>query len=44
MNGWTLFFTISGVAAVSAQLTRIIVWLDTPRRRRWEKQRWHSGA
>ena len=32
MNGWTLFFTISGVAAMSAQLTRIIVWLDEPRR------------
>lgn len=32
MTGWTLFFTVAGVGAVSAQLTRIIVWLDEPRR------------
>ena len=32
MTGWTLFFVITGVAAVRAQLTRIIVWLDDPRR------------
>ena len=32
MTGWTLFFVIAGVAAVSEQLTRIIVWLDEPRR------------
>ena len=32
MTGWTLFFVITGVAAVSAQLMRIIVWLDEPGR------------
>ena len=32
MTGWTLFFVIAGVAAVSAQRTRIVGWLGEPRR------------
>lgn len=34
MTGWTLFFVITGVAAVSNQIMKLIFLLDEPRRRR----------
>lgn len=38
MTPMTMFFVIVGVAYVSAQLVRFIVWLDTPKGgRRHEK-------
>lgn len=34
MTGWTLFFTVAGVGAVSNQIMKLILLLDEPRRRR----------
>ena len=32
MTGTALFFVILGVAVVVAQLMKLVLWLDTPRR------------
>lgn len=34
MTGWTLFFTLVGVAFLTAQLFKIIDAIEQPRRRR----------
>lgn len=34
MSGWTLFFVIAGVGAVSGEIMKVIMWLDEPRRKR----------
>jgi len=31
ITGWSLFFIVVGVASVSAQFMRFILWLDTPK-------------
>ena len=33
ITGWTLFFVVIGVGYCSAQLMRLIEWLDTPKGR-----------
>lgn len=34
MTGWTVFFLIAGVGAVTAQIMRVIEWLDESWRKR----------
>lgn len=31
ITGWTLFFIVVGVTAISAKVMDIIIWLDTPK-------------
>ena len=33
MTGWTLFFTLFGTAAVTAQVFRVVDYLERPARR-----------
>ena len=31
ITGWTLFFIVVGVTAISAKVMDFIIWLDTPK-------------
>lgn len=50
MAGWTFFFTVLGVAVLTAQLFRVIDFIERPSRRRrgaplpaaWNVRLWNS--